>query len=87
LIRHKEWNEQQHRVPKVPFNKDLNRNTPSRAVLDGVLRVWGDAFKSYDVTKSCIGCIELVLFVFCFFLFRFFAQSALSLSAVDKSKS
>ena len=41
------------------FNKSLklvrpltNRNTPPRAVLDGVFCVWGDAFKDYDVRGS-----------------------------------
>jgi hypothetical protein len=47
--RHKECNEHPHSVPKVPFNKDLNRNTPPRAVLGGVFCVRGVAFKSYDV--------------------------------------
>ena len=49
FFRHKESNQNQQHVPKVPFNKDLNRNTPSRAQLGGVFCIRGDAFKSYDV--------------------------------------
>lgn len=49
---HKECNQNPQHVPKVPFNKDLNRNTPSRAELGGVFCVRGDAFKSYDVSGS-----------------------------------
>jgi hypothetical protein len=49
FIRHKECNQHPHHVPKVLFNKDLNRNTPSRVQLGGVFCVRGVAFKSYDV--------------------------------------
>ena len=49
---HKECNQNPQHVPKVPFNKDLNRNTPSRAELGGVFCVRGDAFKSYDVVSG-----------------------------------
>jgi hypothetical protein len=73
LIRHKEWNEQQHRVPKVPFNKDLNRNTPSRAVLGGVFCVRGVAFKAYDV-RCMVLVVTIFLFVFSLFFFHSVSQ-------------
>ena len=68
--RHKECNQHQQLVPKVPFNKSLNRNTPPRAVLDGVFCVRGDAFKDYDVTSwplvvySCCRVENICWFIF-----------------------
>jgi len=63
--RHKECNQNRQRVLKVPFNKDLNRNTPPRAVLSGVFCVCADAFKSYDVTKSALVVNNLLFIFFC----------------------
>ena len=66
---HKECNQNPQHVPKVPFNKDLNRNTPSRAELGGVFCVRGDAFKSYDVTSwplLRLVCFRLVSECCCF---------------------
>jgi hypothetical protein len=57
FFRHKECNQNPQHVPKVPFNKDLNRNTPSRAVLGGVFCVRGDAFNSYDVSSMAVSYI------------------------------
>ena len=74
-ICHKEQNQHQQHVPKVPpaacrFNKSLklvrpltNRNTPPRAALDGVFCVRGDAFKDYDVSSMVVGFMLIVPYI------------------------